>query len=108
MIDAFDALLYKNDQTLRYDSTTGLFVPKKLKRTAIKFRSYMDRSDGDAFFSPDNNLFNLTQKGKSGDTARSRCTMKVQEKDRGFQWLIDWKYNIDFADGRFIVPHRAI
>ncbi len=108
LIDAFEALLYKNDSYIAYNKDSGIFTPKKLKRTAIKFRSYMDLSEDDAFFSPDDNLFHITQKGKSGDTARSNCNLKIQEIGRGFQWLLDWKRTVDFAHGGFIVPFRAI
>lgn len=107
IIDAFDSLTYKNDQTLRLNEATGLYEPKKLKNTTLAFRSFMDDGADEAFFSPTNNLFLLSEKGRGGSDAKAVAKMKVQDKDRGFQILLDWKMDVNFADGRFIVPYKG-
>lgn len=103
---AIDALPYKNDSVVRYDSATNTYIPKYLNRTTLKFRSWMDGTDN-MFFSPDDNLFWLTEENaNSGATAESVVKLKIQEKDRGFQILLDWMSGVDYADGRFIVLYK--
>lgn len=108
IIDAFDSLTYKFDNTLRFNEKTGLYEPKKLPRTSIAFKSFMDAGDEEAFFSPTNNLFLLSKKGKTGNDAKSVCKIKVQENlNRGFQVLLDWDQDVNFGDGRFIVTYKT-
>jgi hypothetical protein len=107
IVDAFDSLTYKMDNTLRLNEATGLYEPKKLKNTTLAFRSFMDDGSDEAFFSPTNNLFLMSEKGRGGNDAKSVAKVKVQDKDRGFQILLDWKNDVNFADGRFIVPYKG-
>jgi hypothetical protein len=108
IVDAFDSLTYKFDQTLRLNPTTGLYEPKKLQRTTLAFRSFMDVGDDEAFFSPTNNLFLCSKKGKTGATAQANCKVKVQDTlARGFQVQLDWDQDVNFGDGRFIVTYKT-
>jgi hypothetical protein len=101
--DALDALPYKTDNVVKWDEAKGAYVPKALPRTTLKFRSWMNGT-GNMWFSPDDNLFWLTEENANeGDTAEAVCKLKIQEKDRGVQFLIDWRNAVDYADGRFIV-----
>jgi hypothetical protein len=103
IVQALEALPYKDSKTVRLQD--GSYVPTILKRTKLKFRSWMDGT-GEAFFSPDDNLFFLTKKGVTGNSARSVCSFEAQKVARDLQLLIDWKYDVNFADPRFLVLYK--
>lgn len=101
IIDAIEALTYKNEKTVRMVGEN--WVPSKLKRTTLQFDGYLDNT-GDAFFSPNDNLFMLPKKGKAGADARSATkTMKIEESGRDLQFLIDWDMDVNFADPRPLI-----
>jgi hypothetical protein len=93
--DALDGLTYKPDQVVRPDGQ-GNYVFKKLSKTKIIKREYMAGA-ANAFWTTPDNLFYLHQ-----DTEEDIPKMKIHEKDRGIQILIDWECNVDYADGRYI------
>jgi hypothetical protein len=94
MVNALDALTYKNDQVVQL--VNGEYQFKLLPNTKIKKRSYMMGVDN-MFWSPKDNLFYLHQ-----DTETDVPKIKVQEVGRGVQILIDWEQDVDYADGRYI------
>lgn len=103
IVQALEALPYKDTNTVAL--VDGNYVPTILKRTKLKFRSWMDGT-GEAFFTPDDNLFFLTKKGVTGNSARSVCSFKAQEILRHLQMIIDWKYDVNYADPRFLVLYK--
>lgn len=96
--DALDALPYKADLVVRPDGDGYVF--KKLQNTKIVKREYMAGA-GNMFWATNDNLFYLHQ-----DTEEDIPKMKIQEKDRGIQILIDWEVNVDYADGRYIALYK--
>ncbi len=96
--DALDALPYKADSVVT-PSGDG-FTFKKLKKTNIIKREYCAGTDN-MFWSLKDNLFYLHQ-----DTEEDIPKIKIQEKDRGLQLLMDWENNVDYADGRYLVLYK--
>lgn len=100
MVTALDELTYKKDQLIELSSEPGVYQFKLMPNVKIKGASFMNQVDN-MWWSPDNNRFWLSPIGADDITS-----ILFEKSGRGIQILIDWKQNVDYADGRLNVLHK--